>query len=48
MWKHARFADLQALPTGARAVTSWPDQDEAFVNIAEGVKTAAEKLLGTI
>ena len=46
MWQHARFADLQGLPTGLKAVTSWPDRDEAFVDIAEGVKKAAEKLIG--
>jgi hypothetical protein len=46
MWQHAPFADLQALPTDGKAVTAWPDQDQAFVNIAEGVKRAAEKLLG--
>jgi hypothetical protein len=45
MWQHTPFATLQALPTDSKAVTSWPDRDQAFVNIAEGVKKAAEKLM---
>jgi hypothetical protein len=46
MWQHAPFAKLQALPKDAKPVCAWPDRDEAFVNVAEGVKLAAEKLLG--
>ncbi len=33
-WKDTPFAVLQALPDGARAVTLWPNQDEAFAEIA--------------
>jgi hypothetical protein len=33
-WKDTPFAVLQALPDGARAVTLWPNQDEAFSEIA--------------
>lgn len=46
MWQHTPFAKLQVLPKGAKPVSAWPDQDEAFVNVAEGIKEAAEKLLG--
>ena len=36
-WKLAPFAALQALPKNARAVTEWPNQDQAFVNVCEGI-----------
>jgi tetratricopeptide (TPR) repeat protein len=46
-WKGAPFGKLQALPTDAIAVTSskWQDLDEAFFNVAEGIRVAIEKLL---
>jgi hypothetical protein len=37
-WKGAPFARLQALPTDAKPVTSWSNQDEAFANIASGIR----------
>ena len=45
LWQQAPFAKLQALPKDARAVSSWPSPDDAYVNIAEGIKTAADKLI---
>jgi hypothetical protein len=45
MWQHTPFANFQALPKDGKPVTSWPDRDDAFVNIVEGIKIAAEKLL---
>src|SRR5690349_15381327 len=33
-FKDTPFSQLQALPTDARPVKSWPDQDEAFFNVA--------------
>jgi hypothetical protein len=46
MWQHTPFAKLQALPKDAKPVSAWADRDEAFVNVVQGVKAAAEKLLG--
>jgi tetratricopeptide (TPR) repeat protein len=43
-WKGALFGKLQALPTDARAVTSWSNQDEAFVIVSEGIQRAVETL----
>ena len=43
-WQPAPFGKLQALPKDGQAVTSWPNQDEAFVDIARGVRTVSEKL----
>ena len=45
MWSQAPFAGLQALPKDAKPVMSWESVDDAFVNIAEGIKTVAEELL---
>jgi Icc-related predicted phosphoesterase len=39
------LADLQALPTDARAVTSWRNRDEAFANVAAGIRAAIEQKL---
>lgn len=43
-WQRAPFAHLQMLPTGARAITSWGNQDEAFVNVAVGIRRVIEDL----
>ncbi|BAU44961.1 hypothetical protein O77CONTIG1_04807 [Leptolyngbya sp. O-77] len=40
-WKGALFGEFQALPKNARPVTKWSNQDEAFANVAEGVRQAA-------
>src|SRR6266571_2645464 len=41
-WKGAPFARLQALPTNAKAITSWSNQDEAFADVAAGIRRAIE------
>jgi tetratricopeptide (TPR) repeat protein len=46
-WKGAPFAKLQALPSEGKAVTSWANHDEAFVDIAEGIQRVVEELSGT-
>ena len=43
-WSGAPFGKLQALPTDAKPVTSWENRDEAFVNIAKGIRVAAKEL----
>src|SRR6266516_5596304 len=45
-WQKAPFGKLQALPTDARPVTSskWHTQDEAFFDVAEGIRVAVEEL----
>jgi len=43
-WAGAPFGQLQCLPTDATAVTSWPNQDEAFANIAQGIRQAIAEL----
>ena len=40
----APFSKLQVLPTDAKPVKSWLDQDEAFFNVAEGIRREVERL----
>jgi tetratricopeptide (TPR) repeat protein len=44
-WNGAPFSKLQALPTDAKPVTSWDNQDEAFLDIVKGIRRAVETLL---
>jgi photosystem II stability/assembly factor-like uncharacterized protein len=37
-WRSTPFGNLQALPGDARPIVTWPDQDEAFYNIAEEIR----------
>ena len=49
-WSGAPFAKIQCLPTDGKPVTSWPNRDEAFRNVAEGIRRAiarTTRLLGT-
>jgi hypothetical protein len=46
-WHSAPFGALQALPKDGRAVTSWPNRDEAFVDIAQGIRAMAEEMART-
>lgn len=41
-WKGAPFFRLQGLPIDLRPVTTWTNKDEAFENIAKGIRTAIE------
>ena len=37
------FSSIQALPSGAKPVAAWPDQDEAWTDVVSGLKAAFEK-----
>ena len=43
-WEAAPFSHLQALPIGVRPVTRWEDRDEAFADIARGIRGVVEEL----
>lgn len=45
-WKTAPFGKLQGLPTDAKPVTKWSDRDEAFLNVAKGIRSRIQNLLG--
>ncbi|MFS0514158.1 SUMF1/EgtB/PvdO family nonheme iron enzyme [Nostoc sp. UIC 10607] len=44
-WENAPFAQLQALPQNTLPVRSWNNQDDAFKNVAQGIRFAANKLI---
>jgi hypothetical protein len=43
-WTHGPFAKLQALPKDARPVMAWADRDEAFTDVARGIRQAVGEL----
>ncbi len=43
-WHEAPFSRLQALPTNAKPVTTWENQDEAFKNVAQGIRKVIKTL----
>jgi hypothetical protein len=45
MWQHSPFARIQAIPKDGRPVSIYPNQDEAFTEIANSVKSVAEAIL---
>jgi hypothetical protein len=44
-WNDAPFAYLQAVPSGAKAVTSWENRDEAWTDVAKSLKLTVRKVL---
>ncbi len=45
-WSDTPFAKLQFLPKNADPVTSWTNRDEAFTNVAQGIRATAQQLKG--
>jgi len=45
-WTSSPLGRFQGLPTHGRAVTTWPDQDEAFQDIVRGIRTAIREVAG--
>jgi hypothetical protein len=43
-WHSAPFGALQALPKDGRPVTNWPTHDDAFLDVARGIRAVAEEL----
>lgn len=43
-WTSAPFGKLQALPKDAKPVKQWEDQDEAFLDVAQGIRNAVEEI----
>ena len=39
------FSKLQVLPRGGKPVTSWSDRDDAFLDIAHGIRLVCQDLL---
>jgi hypothetical protein len=47
-WDKAPFAKLQALPKDAKPVTRWNDRDEAWTDVARGIRKVVEELRKTL
>jgi hypothetical protein len=45
-WRTAPFGKLLASPTDGRPITKWPDQDDAFLDIARAIRAAARPMDG--
>jgi tetratricopeptide (TPR) repeat protein len=43
-WEHSAIAALQVLPAGARPVSLWPNADEAYLDVARGVRRVVEEV----
>src|SRR5262249_48304814 len=43
-WQDASFAHLQPLPTNNTAITTWANQDKAFVDVVTGIRRALDDL----
>ncbi|GAC1485491.1 MAG: hypothetical protein NVS2B12_40400 [Ktedonobacteraceae bacterium] len=43
-WEDAPFSKLQILPTDAKPVSRWQDRDEAFWEIAQGLRKVVKEL----
>jgi TIR domain len=43
--KDTPVSNLQALPNDAKPINKWPDRDEAFVNVVDGIRSVVETLL---
>lgn len=41
-WHSAPFSSLQALPRNAKPITSWPNRDEAWTDVARGIRLIIE------
>lgn len=37
-WQHSPLAALQALPNNGRAVSSWPNRDQAWLDVVQGLR----------
>ncbi|GCE17584.1 hypothetical protein KDK_13840 [Dictyobacter kobayashii] len=43
-WKGTPFERLQALPRDGKAISTWADEDEAFVDVVEGIRRVLRDL----
>jgi formylglycine-generating enzyme required for sulfatase activity len=44
-WQRTEIARLQAFPKDAKAITTWANQDEAFVDVVNGIQKAVDRLV---
>jgi hypothetical protein len=46
-WHETPLSRLQALPKDAKPISSWPDKDEAYLNVIKGIKGSLETFVRT-
>lgn len=44
-WSEMPYARLQALPTGARPISSFADTDEAYTDVAKGIRLVVDYMI---
>jgi hypothetical protein len=44
LWQETEIGTIQALPKDGRPISTFPDLDKAFIDVATGIKKVAEKL----
>lgn len=44
-WSEMPYSKLQALPTGAKPISSFADADEAYTDVAKGIRMVVEYLI---
>lgn len=44
-WSEMPYAKLQALPTGAKPISSFANADEAYTDVAKGIRTLVDYML---
>ena len=42
-WKEAPFGKLKPLPIGGKPITRWSNLDDAFLDVAQGIRSAIEE-----
>lgn len=47
-WMDSPFSKLNALPTDAKCIKSWDDEDEAYMNIIDGIKEVVKSIKESI
>ncbi|WP_437984200.1 TIR domain-containing protein [Sorangium sp. So ce117] len=45
-WRHTKLGELKPLPKNERPVRSWEDEDEAFAEVARGIREAVTAITG--
>jgi len=43
-WESSPFGRLQAVPTDAKPVTTWPDRDEAWADVVKSLRSSVANL----
>jgi tetratricopeptide (TPR) repeat protein len=45
-WQDLPIGKIQAMPKDGKPVTLWPNRDEAWLNVAQGIRKAIEEMAG--